>query len=159
MTTLAEVRDLHAGVSYPGWVLRGREDALVLFAAAWMGRQDAFWVHDAGLVGTCVDHDGAKLAEMQALYPDTWEFIQADVYEYGAIVQRQWDVVSLDCPSDQFQRCADHVQLWCDLARYAVVLGTGLGTVVEVPDGWAVTDVRKRSDFVGGVWWTVLEPV
>lgn len=157
--TLDSIRDLEAGVSYPGSLLRGRTDALVMFAAAWLGRQDAVWVAEAGLTATCVDNDGDRLEEMRALYPDDWQFVNADVYEFGATVDRQWDVVSLDCPSGHFDRCAEHVQLWCDLARYAVILGTGFGTKVDVPDGWAVTDLRKRSTYMGGVWWTCLEPV
>lgn len=156
--TFESIRDLHAGASYPGALLRGREDALVLFAAAWLGRQDAFWVAEAGLVGTCVDRDGELLAEMEWVYPSGWRFVEGDCYEFAEKTDEQWDVVSLDCPSDQFQLCADNLQLWCDISRFAVILGTGVGTKVEEPDGWRITDTRKRSDFLGGVWWTCLEP-
>jgi hypothetical protein len=45
------------------------------------------------------------------------------------------------------------------MARKAVILGTGVGTEVSAPDGWHVSDVRKRSDYDGGVYWTVLERV
>lgn len=157
MTVLADIRDLEAGASYPGGVLRGRETALILFAAGFLGKQDAYWVADAGLVGTCVDRDGHLLEQMRRMYPADWQFVQADVYEWATRRFRRWDIVSLDCPSDQFQRCADLLEVWCDIAQHAVILGTGVTTTFMVPEGWAVTDVRKRSDFVGGVYWTVLE--
>lgn len=158
VATIDDIRDLHSGASYPGHLIRGRVDALVLFAAAWLGRQDAYWIYDAGLKATCVDRDQEKLDEMKALYPDTWEFVNGDVYDFAENTWDTWDVVSLDCPSDQFQKCADKLQLWCDLAHEAVILGTGVGTYYRVPDGWKVSDVRKRSTYLGGVYWTCLEP-
>jgi hypothetical protein len=47
---------------------------------------------------------------------------------------------------------------WCALANRAVVLGYGVDTVVEAPAGWEVTERLRRSDFLGGVWWAVVEP-
>jgi hypothetical protein len=70
---------------------------------------------------------------------------------------RDWGVVTLDPWTNQFQRCADNLQAWCWLARHAVVLGTGHSTDVTAPAGWRVADVRKRSEYDGGVFWTVLE--
>lgn len=129
-----------------------------MFCAAFHGRQDALWIADAGLDATCVDTDGDKLAEMEAVYPDGWEFVTGDAFNYAAAAKRQWDVVSLDPFSALFQRVADELPLWCSRARRAVLLGTGVGTKVEAPDGWRVTEVLERSGFQGGVYWTVLQP-
>jgi hypothetical protein len=156
--SLADVRDLHAGVSYPGHVLEGCETALLFFCAHWHGRQDAYWIADAGLVGTCVDENAERLAEMEAIYPVGWEFIVADAYEFPNTTKAQWDIVSLDPWTNQFQACADLLPDWCSLARRAVILGSGYDTTIVAPDGWKVADVRKRSDHNGGVYWTVLEP-
>ena len=157
--TLDDIRDLHSGVTYPGHLMEGCETALLLFCAHWHGRQDAYWIADAGLVGTCVDVDGEKLAEMQAIYPAGWHYVEADVFEFPVTNRgQQWDVVSLDPWTNQFNSCALHIDLWCSLARKLVVIGTGHDTKIEPPDGWRITDVRKRSDYNGGVYWTVLEP-
>lgn len=157
--TLGHVRDEGAGDSYPRGLLARCDNALVLFAAAFLGRQDAYWVADAGVRATCVDTDQARLAEMEALYPRDWQFIAADAFAYAEGTDRRWDLVSVDCPSDAFEKCASLVGTWCSIAEVAVVLGNGLGVRVVAPDGWRVTETRKRSDFVGGTYWAVLEPV
>jgi hypothetical protein len=36
-------------------------------------------------------------------------------------------------------------------------LGTGSELEVRPPPGWVLTDVRRRSDFKGGVYWAVVE--
>lgn len=157
--TLETIRDSRGAALYPRRVLDGAETALVLFAAAFHGRQDAIHVADAGLAATCVDLDGGRLAEMEAAYPDGWEYVTGDVFEFAAQAERQWDVVSIDCPSNLFDECAGLLPLWCRLARRAVVLGCGMGTDVLVPDGWRVTELLHRSSFRGGVYWAVVEPV
>lgn len=153
--TLEEIRDLQAGAAYPGFVLEGCDNALILFAAGFLGKQDAYWVAEAGLRARCVDLDVEKLGEMRGLYPADWSWRCADVWEYADA--RQYDVVSLDPWTQDFQRCADMLPKWCGLAKRAVVLGTGATTEVLAPTGWRISDVRKRSDYDGGVYWTVLE--
>lgn len=155
--TLREIRRPADGRSYPRHLLKQCEDALVLFAAGFHGRQDAYWVADAGLQATCVDKEGDLLFEMAAVYPDGWEFQHTDAFEFARWTGQMWDLVSVDCPSTLFERCAREVGLWCDIARKAVVLGTGGDTVVNVPSGWTVTETRRRSDNYGGCFWTVLE--
>jgi hypothetical protein len=152
-----EIEDLHSGVAYPA-MPEGAETALVGFSAHWHGRQDAYWIAKAGLIGTCIDLNENRLREMAGMYPAGWQFVPADVYAYAENATHTWDVVSLDPWTSQFQECADHLQMWCDLANRMVVLGTGWATKVEVPAGWRITDFRKRSDYTGGVYWTVLEP-
>lgn len=153
--TLAEIRDDAAGRSYPRYLLRRGETALVLFAGAFHGRQDAIWVEAAGMTGTCVDV--RPMTAMQAMYPAGWEFVQADAYEYAHASDRIWDVVSVDCPTGQFGRCADMLPLWCRLARRAVVLGCAPGFEASVPPGWFLASLMRRSDYAGGVCWAVVQ--
>lgn len=144
--------------NFPHHVLEGQETALCLFAAGFYGRQDAFWVADAGLTGTCVDEDATLLGVMSRMYPEDWQFLRFDAYGFPATTDRQWDVVTLDPWTNQFQRCADHLGHWCRLAKHAVILGTGWNTNVVAPPGWKVSEVRKRSDYDRGVFWTVIQP-
>jgi len=158
MQTLADVRTAADESLYPRHVLQGCETALVVFAAAFMGRQDAVWVAEAGLTATCVDHDARLLRRMERMYPAGWEFVCGDAYEFAEESGGQWDVVSVDCPTGQFERCAALLPTWCDLARRAVVLGTGPeGAGLVPPGGWVLTEWLRRSDFVeGGVYWAVI---
>jgi len=160
VTELAEIRDLDAGSVYPGHRLQGCETALVMFAAGFLGKQDAYWIADAGLKATCVDADAAKVQEMQGMYPDDWDFVIGDVYDFAErhAGRWTWDVVSLDPWTQDFDRCAAQLATFCWLANRLVVIGTGVGTTLRVPLGWAVTEVVKRSDYRGGVYWTCLEP-
>lgn len=146
---------------YPAWVLAGCETALVVFAAEFGGMNDCAWIVEAGLRATCVDINADKLDAMKASYPDDWEYICADAYEFAgecAGGPYKWDVVSLDPFTNHFDPCAENIEAWCRLARRAVIVGTGTDTVIVTPLGWAQTDCVKRTDYQGGVWWTVLEP-
>lgn len=155
--TLAGVADPDGPAGYPVDLLAGCNDALVLFSALWFGRQDAYWIADAGLAGTCVDVDGRRLDEMRRLYPAGWEFVEADAFEFARSAERRWDVVSLDPHTGLFDRCATEIDVWCSLAREMVILGSGRSTRVLAPDGWRIAGRTRRSDFRGGVFWTVLE--
>lgn len=157
--TLEEIRSPVDGLSFPCPALAGSSTALVLFAAGFWGRQDAYWIADAGLHATCIDIDHEKLDEMAAVYPTSWDFLEADAYDWAEATTSRWDVVTVDCPSAHFDRCAERVALWCQLARRLVVLGAGRHQrdAIEAPAGWAVTDIRRRSNYDGGVYWVVLE--
>jgi hypothetical protein len=157
--TLDDVRAGAAPNLYPRHALVGCTDALVLFAAAFHGQQDAVWMAEAGVVATCVDTDQVKLAEMKDAYPTDWAYETADAFEFAiAAANWRWDVVSLDPPSNLFGRCAKLLPIWCRLARRVVILGTGKDTVIDEPEGWKVSACVRRSNFLGGVYWTVLEP-
>lgn len=158
MVTLDRIREPRAERLYPVDVLAGCESALVMFAAAFHGRQDAVWIADAGLRATCVDRDAGQLGEMVLAYPEGWEYVTGDAFAYAAATSRTWDVVSLDPPTSLFDICASLTHLWCSLARRAVIVGTGVGTEVDPPAGWQITETRARSNFQGGVYWTVLQP-
>lgn len=156
--TFEEIRSEPDGRAYPRGILAGCVDALVLFAAGFLGKQDAFWIADAGLDAVCVDARLKPLHEMAAVYPADWQFVAGDVYElaaFGALPTA--DLVSIDCPSGHFDRCADMVDVWCGLARRCVVLGTSADTELDPPDGWTEIERRYRSDFAGGTYWAVLK--
>lgn len=157
MTTLAQVRRRGDKALYPTEALNGCEDALVLFAAGFLGEQDCVWIEQAGIRATCVDTDADLVAEMRRLYPASWRFVVADAYYYASETPRQWDLVSVDCPSGTaMERCAALAPLWCKLARRAVVLGTAPGSVLVAPGGWAVSRTVSRSPIAD---WTLLEAV
>ena len=114
--SLAEVCDLNSGVSFPGAALEGCETALCLFSAAWWGRQDAYWVADAGLHGTCVDTDGQRLAEMaEHLSVAAGGSINRtrSTTASTSLGRQQWDVVTLDPFTSLVDRCAEDLGLWC----------------------------------------------
>lgn len=154
------VTDTSSG-PYPVEHLVGCRTALILFAAGFLGINDACWIADAGLRATCVDLDGERLSEMQPMFPKDWTFVRGDAYRNAGFspmlkVESQWDVVSCDPFTNQFEKCADNVDEWCRFARHVVILGTGTHTVVEAPDGWRVADKIRRTDYAGGVFWTTL---
>jgi hypothetical protein len=157
-----EIEDLYCGSVYPNlraYTEKG-DTALCLFCAEWLGRQDAYWVAKARLVGTCVDLQGGKLEQMRSLYPEGWDFVEADAYEFvDAAVKEElwWDVVTLDPWTGQFERCADLIDTWTTLARKVVVLGHGNYrlSAPAAPEGWRLEHKIRRSDFKGGVNWLV----
>lgn len=159
VTTLTDIRAEGVRDLFPTEKLAGMESALVLFAAAFMGRQDAIWIEEAGMVATCVDNDAEALTRMEAIYPDTWDFFCADAYWYATTTGDRWDVVTVDCPTGYFEQAAEHIKDWCVLARHVVILGTDTDTPIEPPDGWQLVERRRRSDYAGGVYWAVLEAV
>lgn len=157
MTTLADVRAEGVRELFPTEKLVGMESALVLFAAAFLGRQDAVWVEEAGLVGTCVDNDQGALDRMQDLYPADWDFVTADAYQFARVTGGRWDVVTIDCPTGQFEKVAEWLGVWCSIANAVVILGSQKDAPQQ-PDGWKLADLIRRSDYIpGGVWWSVYE--
>lgn len=157
--TLEEIRDEFSGASYPHDVLVTGGTALVVFAAGFFGRQDAYWVAEANMRATCLDVDADRLDAMAAVYPTDWDFIEADAYTWAPAAVGQWDVVSVDCPTGHFEKCAELLPVWCRLASRAVVLGAGPNhDELAPPPGWRLLEARRRSNYVpGGVWWAVLE--
>lgn len=143
--------------AYPTWLLRENETALVLFAAAFHGANDAQFIRQAGMTATCVDTDHQKLGAMVLDYPDGWEYVHADAFDYAIRTRRQWDALSLDPFTNRFEECAGLVYAHGDrLARRAIILGCGSGQAIAAPSGWKVAEMRKRSDLNGGVFWAVI---
>jgi hypothetical protein len=160
--TFADIENLYCGSVYPNikHFAPEAETALCLFCAEWLGMQDAYWVAKAGLRGTCVDLQADKLEQMHELYPEGWEFVPADVYDFARSAkryERQWDVVTLDPWTGQFDRCAKLIDTWTTLARKLVILGHGHYRLEPppAPEGWTHAETIKRSDYKGGVNWLV----
>ena len=144
---------------YPTSALEGLASAFVGFAGGFSGRQDSAHIHQAGLQAVCVDRDPDRLMGMRDLYPDNWEFVTADVYQYATMRYAQgarFDVVSLDPYTSQFQECANYIDLWCRLAMSVIVIGVGKTTDLATPDGWCQDSFLKRSRYQGGTYWAVL---
>ena len=143
---------------FPSHVLRGSATGLCVFAAEWHGRQDAFWLYEAGIRATCVDVNGRKLEEMRRIYPDGWEFVEGDAFEFQPTAK--YDVITLDpFTGDTMDRCHRELAVWCSRANNVVVMGsTAAQPIYRAPDGWRITETVHRSDFGGGVFWTVLRP-
>jgi len=142
---------------YPSYLLPKEGTALALFAAGFHGWNDAIHFARQGLRGECVDVDEMKLHEMQAVYPDGWEFTVSDAFEFAekhAGVE-QWDVVSVDpFLGDMGERVLDSFYLWVSLARQLVTITVPATTrrVVNVPEGWT-TSFFPRSSYAA---WMVL---
>ena len=159
MVTLEQVRMGAAPEMFPRQVLDRCVDALDLFAAGFHGNQDAIWIAEAGLRATCVDTDHEKLGAMVLAYPEGWEYVHGDAYAYIATTRRTWDVVTVDCPTGHFDRCAALAPRFCELANRAVVLGSRVSPALALPEGWKVTQRLHRSHYAGGTYWTVIEHV
>lgn len=157
--SLDDVRDPDGDDSYPVELLVPAATGLVLFAARWYGRQDAYYFARYGVRTTCVDLDGDRLDGMFDVYPGDWTFVRDDVFQFGAeaMGRERWDVVSLDPFTQDFDRCASLVDVWCGLARLAVVIGCGGQTRIDPPRGWKVVTRDKRSNFDGGIYWVGLQ--
>jgi hypothetical protein len=141
---------------YPAHVLEGCETGLVLFAAAFLGHNDAIHFAEAGIRTTCIDTDEVRLREMKALYPDTWTFLPVDAWTFAEAARdmdTMWDVVSLDpFTGDTMQRVLDDLQLWADLARKALIVGSTT-LAVEYPKGFRPSAPTVRAS---SVYWLVL---
>lgn len=146
---------------YPRFALRDSSTALVLFAAAYGGKQDAIWIEEAGLEADVVDLDEPRLREMGAVYPQSWRFHHADAFAFvrdARLDGRKWDVVSLDpYTGDADRLVVSLLSEICELARDVVIVGVGNEVDVVAPAGWVIVDRRRRSDYRGGTFWIVLQ--
>ena len=158
-TVLRDIEHLYCGSVFPGpQFFEGCETALCLFSAAWHGRQDAYWIAKYGMRATCVDLDRGRLDEMREVYPRDWAFNREDVFVWTQRHQEvgsRWDVITLDPFTNLFERCADMLPTWCELANRVVVLGHGNYRLKEppAPEGWSQVSRVRRSDFKGGIYW------
>jgi hypothetical protein len=141
---------------YPSHLLEGCETGLVLFAAAFLGHNDAIHFAEAGLRTTCIDNDGTRLREMRALYPSEWNFFNYDAWEYArecSYDEVEWDAVSADTfTGSATRRSLDSLELWCSLARKLVTVTYTAGEAYEVPDGWKGELFERATN----VYWLVL---
>jgi len=151
--TLAQVRANRS--PFPADLLSECESALMLYCAAFYGRNDCVWVEEAGLENvTAIDVDSEKLAVMRSIYPDTWKFVLADAYTYTGDI---YDLVSADVFSNQSDRALGMLDRWCGMARKFVTIAVWKEPAVEIPAGWKRRDLMFRSSFLGGCYWYILE--
>lgn len=135
---------------YPAYLLAGAETGLCLFSAAFLGVNDAIHFARKRIVTTCVDVDGDKLEQMQAIYPPGWEFVEGDAFvvaELAAAGGRQWDAVSVDpFLGDAENRVRRNLETFLALARDVITIT--IPRTLRIPEvaGWtASTFPRSRS--------------
>lgn len=129
---------------YPADLLPEGGTALALFAAAYLGWNDAIHFARKDMVGTCVDRDRERLAEMAMVYPADWVFFVGDAWEFAeqaADRGDQWDVVSVDTfTGDATDRSVRSLELWCELAREMLTATVPADLVCHgCPDGWRLS--------------------
>lgn len=163
MTSLGEIGE-QAG-AYPTEHLVGCEDALILFAAGFLGRNDGYWIAEAGLTATCVDIDDVQLRRMRDLYPPGWRFVCGDVFVECNLSLEMFDVVSADPPSNLAARCLEELPLLLSCARRLAVIGCtqdacdslGVSNLAEFEArDWRLVGVVWRSANFGGTYWLTL---
>jgi hypothetical protein len=143
---------------YPVELLEGRSNGLLLFAAAFLGVNDAIHFAIAGLDATLVDVDAARLEEMRALYrDDRWRWIVGDAWAFAREARdagAKWDVVSVDTfTGDAERRSLDDLEAWTSLARHAVTVTATRDAAYRVPRRWTAR-ILPRSP---SAYWLVLE--
>lgn len=159
MTVLAPPLDKISAVArpYPADLLPEGGTALALFAAAFLGHNDAIHFARKDMTATCVDIDPVRLQEMGRLYPESWFFIDGDAWTWAhdfVEMGSQWDVVSVDTfTGEATDRSLASLPLWCALARQMVTATIVNGQDYTVPDGWR-SHLHPRSSEVS---WLVLQ--
>jgi len=142
---------------YPTHLLQDCESGLALFAAAFMGHNDAIHFAEARMRCVCCDTDAKKLLEMSKLYPDDWTFVPEDAWTFADRVSSlgmTWDAVSVDTfTGEAMDKSLKSLELWCSLARKVVTVTLTLGASYLLPRGWVDSKFERAS----GVYWLVLE--
>jgi len=134
---------------FPVHVLDGMESAACFFCAGFLGRNDAIYVHDAGIRDVlAVDHNPEKMALMEPLYPG-WTFVRGDAYGVRASLDRKFDIVIADPQQDQMDRALVDLPIWQNLANKVLLLGVNNG---EEPMALGAAEVMERTT---GSWWAV----
>lgn len=141
---------------YPTYLLENAKTGLCLFSAAFLGHNEAIHFVLEDVQTTCVDIDQEKLSVMQSMYPEGWEFVCRDAWEFAesaAAVGRTWDIVSVDTfRGNATEKSLTTIDLWCSLADTAVVMTMEQGQDYDVPLGWEAQLFRRNSE----VFWLVL---
>lgn len=147
---------------YPVHLLEGCRTGLCLFAAAFLGLNDAAHFEEAGVQTTCVDTDAERLGQMSFYYPRDWKFIPYDAWEFARGAREltgppaQWDAVSVDpFTGDTMDAVLWSLDLWTSLARKFVTVGMPAGARLAGDAGpdWKAS-ILPRSATAS---WLVLE--
>lgn len=140
---------------YPAFVLDTADTALALFAAGFLGVNDAIHFARNDIQATCVDSDPYKLDKMQQVYPVWWDFQVSDAWEFAQKARERgetWDVVSADTfLGDAEKKSLRSLDLWCSIAEKAVTVTIGGGRDWdEIPDGWEASRFPRtyRADWL-----------
>jgi hypothetical protein len=145
--------------AFPRENLEGCETGLVLFAGAFLGVNDAIHFAQAGIPTVCVDTNAKALETMRRLYPEEWEFVEADAWRYAEAARDlglTWDAVSVDpWTGDAMNRVRSDLELWAALAECVLVVGVD-NEVPEamLPRDWEARGYHERSAIAD---WLVLE--
>lgn len=145
--------------AYPVELVEDADSALILFAAAFMGRNDAIHFATEGVRDvTLVDIDAGRLELMRALYrDDDWVWRAGDAWEVArelAEAGRKFDVVSVDTfTGEAEEKSLGSLGLWTSLANDAVVVTASSDSAYRAPAGWSTRIVWRSLH----VYWLVLE--
>jgi hypothetical protein len=138
VTVLAPPLNEIEATPYPADLLPERGSGLCLFAAAFLGANDAIHFARKDMLGTCIDVDARRLEKMAALYPDDWTFLAADAWGMAAMFRvwgMMWNVVSVDTfLGDATERSLASLDLWCALASRMVTATIRRGQEYTVPE-------------------------
>jgi hypothetical protein len=143
--------------AFPREKLEGCETGLVLFAGAFLGTNDAIHFASAGIPTVCVDTDRDALERMRDLYPEMFEFVQADAWQYAEAARDlglTWDAVSVDTwTGDASARSMESLELWTAIAERLVVATIANTDTWITPEGWSAW-TQTRSERAA---WLILE--
>lgn len=159
-------------LAFPRAILDGVKSVLILFASGRGGATDGRWFAEAGLDDvTLIDWDASSLERMKRHAPATWKFAIGDVMACRptGVFARSYDHVSADPPSQLAPEIISRVPYWLapagksatvTLYRHCFIGEPALDAPELVPPvGWTFTDLIRRSDFRGGIYWLVCERV
>jgi hypothetical protein len=113
------------------------QTGLLLFGAYFKGENDGRFLHDAGLTCTVIDNQQHLLDAMAPDYPDSWEFICADAFDYAQATDRTWDVVSVDPSSPEEPRTLRWADTFRKLANMMTIVGCRTADAGRFGPEWA----------------------
>jgi len=172
-----EIRDRSTSGSFPVEALKGADTACLLFCAAFHGSNDAIFVHDAGIKrALLIDNDYRKLTEMEAAwcsYQPNWDFQTGDAFGFLQRAAERFDVVVADPWTGHISRALKMLNVWHRYVDRALIVGVtmiflaeqGLPPTLDGFNRWLqftfpnlppASDLHKRSDYRGGVYWAVI---
>jgi hypothetical protein len=136
---------------FPLWVLDGVQTAACFFCAGFLGENAEQFIRDAGVTeALCIDNDGEKLAQMRALYPPTWTFVDADCYRMlDELSGRKFDLVTVDPQLDQMGDCFALLSKFRTLGKTLVM---GCADPDAALEAGAVSFTERTDVSFWGVW-------
>lgn len=155
-------------LAFPREILDGVESALILFASGRGGATDGRWFAEAGISQVdFLDWDADTLTPMTMRAPKGWlgQVFDCTVLPEGAFKS---DHVSADPPSQLAPEIVGFIPGWLACARKSATITLyrhcfiGEPTLdapelANPPEGWTYTNLIRRSDFRGGIYWLVAE--